>query len=310
MRIVFMGTPQFAVYTLKTLTESAHELVGVVTSADKPMGRGKKLGQSAVKQFAVEHNLTLFQPNNLKEPSLAKDLRVLNADIFIVVAFRMLPKSIWSIPKIGTFNLHASLLPNYRGAAPINWAIINNETETGVTTFFIDEKIDTGAILLKESITIEPQDNAGTLHDKLAILGAELTLRTLNHINNLNPIPQEQTGNEKKAPKLTKENTKIDWTKPLLYIHNQIRGLNPYPTAWAILKNGNSTLNIKIFKADIIYEKHSKSVGDVFIEDKKMKIAHIEGYLICEELQLPNKKRMKVSDLLNGFSFNDKPKLL
>lgn len=310
MRIVFLGTPLFAVYTLEAIHKSEHTIVGVVTSVDKPAGRGKKLRKSAVKQYAVKHNLPLFQPTNLKDTSIAKNLEDINADIFVVVAFRMLPKSIWSIPKKGTFNLHSSLLPNYRGAAPINWAIINNETQTGVTTFFIDDKIDTGAILLKEKISIEPTDNAGTLHDKLALLGASLTLKTLDAIDNLTPIPQKLTGSEKEAPKLVKENTKIDWAKPLVYIYNLIRGLSPYPAAWISIQNGDSTLNIKIFKAQLSYEEYSKAVGDIFIEDKKMKIVHSQGILVCEELQLPNKRRMKTSELLNGFSFAKEIKVL
>ena len=233
MRIVFMGTPQFAVYALHALNESEHDVVGVVTSDDKPAGRGKQLRKSAVKEYAVAEKLHLLQPENLKDSAFTKELEFLNADVFIIVAFRMLPKTVWSIPLKGTFNLHASLLPNYRGAAPINWAIINNETITGATTFYIDDKIDTGAILLKEELAIEPTETIGSLHDKLAPLGANLILKTLDYIaTNPTPKPQLLTGDEKEAPKLTKENTKIDWKQSLKYIDGLVRGLNPYPVAW------------------------------------------------------------------------------
>ena len=211
MRIVFMGTPIFAVNALKAIYESKHKVIGVVTSADKPAGRGKKLRQSAVKDYAAKEGLNLLQPENLKDIGFIDSLKNLKADIFVVVAFRMLPKSVWNIPTKGTFNLHASLLPNYRGAAPINWAIINNEISTGVTTFFIDDKIDTGKILLKKTIAINPKETVGSLHDKLAPIGASLILETIDYIEtNPSPVEQQLTGNEKEAPKLTKENTKID----------------------------------------------------------------------------------------------------
>ena len=311
MRIVFMGTPQFAVYALQALNESEHEVVGVVTSVDKPAGRGKQLRQSAVKEYAAAEKLTLLQPENLKDPVFTKELEVLNADVFIVVAFRMLPKTVWSIPPKGTFNLHASLLPNYRGAAPINWAIINNETTTGATTFYIDDKIDTGAILLKEELVIQPNETVGSLHDKLAPLGANLILKTLDYIaTNPTPKPQLLTGDEKEAPKLTKENTKIDWKHSLKYIDGLVRGLNPYPVAWLEIQNGESILKVKIFKATPSFEKHSFEIGKVHIDDKKIKIAHKEGMLIVEELQLPNKKRMQAQALLNGFTFENGAEVL
>ena len=306
MRIVFMGTPQFAVYALQALNESEHDVVGVVTSVDKPAGRGKQLRQSAVKE-----KLHLLQPENLKDSAFTKELEFLNADVFIIVAFRMLPKTVWSIPLKGTFNLHASLLPNYRGSAPINWAIINNETITGATTFYIDDKIDTGAILLKEELAIEPTETIGSLHDKLAPLGANLILKTLDYIaTNPTPKPQLLTGDEKEAPKLTKENTKIDWKQSLKYIDGLVRGLNPYPVAWLEIQNGESVLKVKIFKAIPIVEKHTLRIGNVFIEDKKIKIVHKEGILIVEELQLPNKKRMHAQALLNGFTFENGAEVL
>ena len=311
MRIVFMGTPQFAVYALQALNESKHDVVGVVTSVDKPAGRGKQLRQSAVKEYAVAEKLHLLQPENLKDSAFTKELEFLNADVFIIVAFRMLPKTVWSIPLKGTFNLHASLLPNYRGAAPINWAIINNETITGATTFYIDDKIDTGAILLKEELAIEPTETIGSLHDKLAPLGANLILKTLDYIaTNPTPKPQLLTGDEKEAPKLTKENTKIDWKQSLKYIDGLVRGLNPYPVAWLEIQNGESVLKVKIFQAIPIVEKHTLRIGNVFIEDKKIKIVHKEGILIVEELQLPNKKRMHAQALLNGFTFENGAEVL
>ena len=311
MRIVFMGTPQFAVYALQALNESEHDVVGVVTSVDKPAGRGKQLRQSAVKEYAVAEKLHLLQPENLKDSAFTKELEFLNADVFIIVAFRMLPKTVWSIPLKGTFNLHASLLPNYRGSAPINWAIINNETITGATTFYIDDKIDTGAILLKEELAIEPTETIGSLHDKLAPLGANLILKTLDYIaTNPTPKPQLLMGDEKEAPKLTKENTKFDWKQSLKYIDGLVRGLNPYPVAWLEIQNGESVLKVKIFKAIPIVEKHTLQIGNVFIEDKKIKIVHKEGILIVEELQLPNKKRMHAQALLNGFTFENGAEVL
>ena len=306
MRIVFMGTPQFAVYALQALNESEHEVVGVVTSVDKPAGRGKLLRQSAVKKYAAAEKICLHQPENLKDPAFIKELELLNADIFIIVAFRMLPKTVWRIPLKGTFNLHASLLPNYRGAAPINWAIINNETTTGATTFYIDDKIDTGAILLKEELVIEPTETFGSFHDKLAPLGANLIIKTLDYIEtNPTPIPQLLTGDEKEAPKLTKKNTKIDWKHSLKYIDGLVRGLNPYPVAWLEIQNGESVLKVKIFKVTPTFQTHNFEVGRIFIDDKKIKIAHKEGMLTLEELQLPNKKRMHAQALLNGFTFEN-----
>ena len=311
MRIVFMGTPIFAVNALKAIHESKHTIVGVVTSSDKPAGRGKKIRQSAVKDYAIGENLNLLQPENLKDKVFIDALKNLKADVFIVVAFRMLPKAVWNIPAKGTFNLHASLLPNYRGAAPINWAIINNETTTGVTTFFIDNNIDTGAVLLKETIAIKPKETVATLHDKLASLGASLILKTIEYITtNPTPIPQQLSGNEKEAPKLTKENTKIDWKKPLIHIDGLIRGLNPYPGAWTEIQNGPELLNVKIFKASYQSIEHDLKEGSVFDEDKKIKISHSEGILLVEEIQLPNKKRMDSQALLNGFSFKTAAKVL
>ena len=311
MRIVFMGTPIFAVNALKAIHESKHTIVGVVTSSDKPAGRGKKIRQSAVKDYAIGKNLNLLQPENLKDKVFIDALKNLKADVFIVVAFRMLPKAVWNIPAKGTFNLHASLLPNYRGAAPINWAIINNETTTGVTTFFIDNNIDTGAVLLKETIAIKPKETVATLHDKLASLGASLILKTIEYITtNPTPIPQQLSGNEKEAPKLTKENTKIDWNKPLKAIDALVRGLNPHPYAWTEIQNGTEQLKVKISRVTFDYLKHDYNLKNMIIEGKKIKIAHSEGILIIEELQLPNKKIMDSQSLLNGFNFKAGAKVL
>ncbi len=311
MKIVFMGTPLFAVYALEAIYQSDHEIVGVVTSVDKPAGRGKQLRQSEVKKFATKNDLNLLQPLNLKEEVFINDLKKLEADVFVVVAFRMLPKTVWNIPPKGTFNLHASLLPNFRGAAPINWAIIHNEKTTGVTTFFIDDEIDTGAILLKETISIEKNETAGSLHDKLAPLGAKLILKTLNHIMAERiAVQQKFLGSEKEAPKLTKENTKIKWEKPLLYIDGLIRGLNPFPTAWIEIQNGEEQLKMKIFKATLEIKKHTHRIGVLEIEDKKIRITHSEGFLIIDELQLPNKKKMNARALLNGYKFKKGSKVL
>tara|TARA_B100000767_G_scaffold176898_1_gene165260 strand:- start:174 stop:1094 length:921 start_codon:yes stop_codon:yes gene_type:complete len=306
-----MGTPLFAVYALQAIDESEHSIVGVVTNIDKPAGRGKKLQQSAVKEYAKYKGLNLFQPQNLKDPNFTDLLKKLKADIFVVVAFRMLPKSIWNIPRKGTFNLHASLLPNYRGAAPINWALINNETTTGLTTFYICDQIDTGAVLMKESIEIDSYDTFGTLHDKLAPSGSILVLKTIELLKtNPNPIKQELKGNEKNAPKLTKENTKIDWNKPLKAIDALVRGLNPHPYAWTEIQNGTEQLKVKISRVTFDYLKHDYNLKNMIIEGKKIKIAHSEGILIIEELQLPNKKIMDSQSLLNGFNFKAGAKVL
>ena len=241
LRIVFMGTPAFAVESLNQLIASDHQVVGVITAPDRPAGRGRKLQQSAVKQFAQEATIPVLQPTNLKDDIFIADLKALEGDLFVVVAFRMLPEIVWRLPKYGTFNLHASLLPQYRGAAPINWAIIHGETETGVTTFFIDEKIDTGAVIFQEKIMIDATDTAGSLHDKLMVLGSALILRTVDAIAQgaVTTTVQPKTENLKTAYKLNNENTKIDWEASPTTIVNRIRGLNPYPGAWCYLEDEN-----------------------------------------------------------------------
>ncbi|HEY9183710.1 MAG TPA: methionyl-tRNA formyltransferase [Salegentibacter sp.] len=312
LKIIFMGTPEFAVHCLKEILKNGFNIVGVITAPDRPAGRGRKLQQSAVKQFAVEHNLPVFQPINLKSEDFLMDLKRLRADIQVVVAFRMLPKVVWAMPKMGTFNLHASLLPQYRGAAPINWAIINGEKTTGVSTFFLDEKIDTGAMILQEEVAIDPEDTAGALHDKLMHKGAKLITKTLQQIEegNITSTPQPESLSLKEAPKLTKENTKIDWTQDLDKVYNHIRGLNPYPAAWCILKNNGEKLKVKIFNCKKEYAVHDLPNGTILIEDKNLKVALKKGFLKIEEIQLPGKRKMKVKDLLNGFKFSEEAKFL
>lgn len=300
-----MGTPGFAVTTLAAIHGSKHKIVGVVTTVDKPAGRGKKISTSAVKDYAVAQQLPLLQPSSLKDLSFVKDLQALEADVFVVVAFRMLPKVVWSIPPKGTFNLHASLLPAYRGAAPINWAIINQEKESGVTTFLIDEKIDTGNLLLQEKIQLEKGETAGSLHDKLAPLGGKVTIATLDALQKgIEAHPQLTNGTEKDALKLTKENTRIDWNKSLDEIEAHVNGLSPYPSAWTELCENEKTVRIKIYRVKVEMCSHDYPQQRIVIENKQMKVAHSQGFLYCESIQMPNKRRMEVKDLLNGYSFD------
>ncbi|SHG85994.1 methionyl-tRNA formyltransferase [Flavobacterium defluvii] len=311
LRIIFMGTPEFAVGILDTIIKNDYEVVGVITAADKPAGRGQKIKYSAVKEYALANNLTLLQPTNLKDESFLGELKALNANLQVVVAFRMLPKVVWEMPALGTFNLHASLLPNYRGAAPINWAIINGETKTGVTTFFIDDKIDTGAMILNSEIAIEPGENAGQLHDRLMNLGSTTVIDTLKVIEagNVTTTIQEDNDDIKTAYKLNKENCKIDWTKSGNEINNLIRGLSPYPAAWCFLKDKNEELNIKIYEAKFISDAHSYEAGSLLSNKKEIKIAIKDGFIQLLSLQLPGKKRMQVAELLNGITFSDSAKV-
>ncbi|WP_348810630.1 methionyl-tRNA formyltransferase [Flavobacterium maritimum] len=310
LRIVFMGTPEFAVGILDTIIKNNYEVVGVITAADKPAGRGQKIKYSAVKEYALANNLPLLQPTNLKDESFLTELKELNANLQIVVAFRMLPKVVWEMPELGTFNLHASLLPNYRGAAPINWAIINGETKTGVTTFFIDDKIDTGAMILSAETAIEPTENAGQLHDRLMHLGSKTVIETLTLIEkgNVPTTIQEDPVDIKTAYKLNKENCKIDWTKSALEINNLIRGLSPYPAAWCFFGDNNEEWNVKIYEAKIISEAHSKAIGSLICTKKEMKIAVENGYIQVLSLQFPGKKRMSTPELLNGITFSENAK--
>jgi methionyl-tRNA formyltransferase len=311
LRIVFMGTPEFAVGILDTIIKNNYEVVGVITAADKPAGRGQKLKYSAVKEYAVEHNLTLLQPLNLKDETFLAELKALNANLQIVVAFRMLPKVVWEMPSLGTFNLHASLLPNYRGAAPINWAIINGETKTGVTTFFIDDKIDTGAMILSSEIPIDETENAGNLHDRLMKLGSKTVIETLEMIEkgNISTVVQKDTADIKTAYKLNKENCKIDWTKSAQEINNLIRGLSPYPAAWCFFEDKNEEWNVKIYEAKIISEEHNQAVGSLICTKKEMKIAVKNGFIQILNLQFPGKKKMSTSELLNGIAFSAEAKV-
>lgn len=311
LRIIFMGTPEFAVGILDTIIKNNYDVVGVITAADKPAGRGQKIKYSAVKEYALANNLTLLQPTNLKDENFLAELKALNANLQIVVAFRMLPKVVWEMPSLGTFNLHASLLPNYRGAAPINWAIINGETKTGVTTFFIDDKIDTGAMILNSEIAIEPEETAGQLHDRLMHLGSTTVIDTLKIIENGNVTTTIQEDNDdiKTAYKLNKENCKIDWSKSGAEINNLIRGLSPYPASWCYLKDQNEELNIKIYEAKLLSESHSYETGKLISSKKEIKIAIKDGFIQLLSLQFPGKKRMLASELLNGVSFSDAAKV-
>lgn len=311
LRIIFMGTPEFAVGILDTIIKNNYDVVGVITAADKPAGRGQKIKYSAVKEYALANNLTLLQPTNLKDESFLAELKTLNANLQIVVAFRMLPKVVWEMPGFGTFNLHASLLPNYRGAAPINWAIINGEAKTGVTTFFIDDKIDTGAMILNSEIAIEPTENAGQLHDRLMHLGSQTVIDTLQVIEkgNVTTTIQEDNAEIKTAYKLNKENCKIDWTKSGNEINNLIRGLSPYPAAWCFLKDKNEELSIKIYEAKLTEEVHSYEIGSLISSKKEIKIAVQNGFIQLLSLQLPGKKRMQVAELLNGIVFSETAKV-
>jgi methionyl-tRNA formyltransferase len=308
LRIVFMGTPEFAVGILDTILKNNYEIVGVITAADKPAGRGQKIKYSAVKEYAIENNLTLLQPTNLKDEGFLSELKALNANLQIIVAFRMLPKVVWEMPKFGTFNLHASLLPNYRGAAPINWAIINGETKTGVTTFYIDDKIDTGAMILSSEIAIDEEENAGQLHDRLMVLGSETVLKTLQLIEagKVNPKIQENNDEIKTAYKLDKDNCKINWQQSGREIHNLIRGLSPYPVAWCSFKDNEQEWNVKIYESKIIDEEHSETVGKIIATKKELKIAVANGFIQILSLQFPGKKKMTASELLNGMSFSEK----
>jgi methionyl-tRNA formyltransferase len=312
LRIVFMGTPEFAVGILDTIIKNNYEVVGVITAADKPAGRGQKIKYSAVKEYALENNLTLLQPTNLKDEGFLAELKALNANLQIVVAFRMLPEVVWKMPELGTFNLHASLLPNYRGAAPINWAIINGDTKTGVSTFFIDDKIDTGAIILSAETEIEPDENVGQLHDRLMVLGSKTVLDTLTLIEkgNFSTIIQKETPEIKTAYKLNKENCKIDWTKSAIEIYNLIRGLNPYPSAWCYFNDNNEEWNVKIHDAKVILENHNYPIGSIICSKKEMKIAVEKGFIQVLSLQFPGKKKMNSAELLNGMTFSETAKVL
>jgi methionyl-tRNA formyltransferase len=309
LRVVFMGTPEFAVATLGALLMNEFNVVGVVTVPDKPAGRGRKMTKSAVKKFAEFSNLTpVLQPINLKDPEFINSLKKLSADLFVVVAFRMLPEEVWKMPPLGTINLHASLLPDYRGAAPINHAIINGETATGVTTFFIDDKIDTGNILLREKVQIFPTDNAGDLHDRLMKQGALLVIKTIaaiteNKVQILSQTKLIDKGKPPKiAPKIHRNDCIIDWNNEPVKIHNLIRGLSPYPCARSCFKSDSVNISFKIFESQPIIEKHSYKTGIIFSDGKHyIRISCRNGFISIGSLQLEGKKRMSTVEFLRGF---------
>ncbi len=301
-----MGTPQFAVESLKRIYESKnHEIVGVVTATDKPAGRGQKLSPSPIKEFSLEHQLFLMQPEKLNSESFLETLQSLKADVFVVVAFRMLPEVVWQMPKMGTVNLHSSLLPQYRGAAPINWAIINGETKTGVSTFFIEQKMDMGNIIDQEEVLIDESMNAGTLHDKLMILGADLLLKTLDSISkgNFKNIPQQnlEKGEIKEAFKIFKETCKIDWNKDVTTIHNLIRGLSPYPSAYSLIQIDQEILSVKIFESKIIETTSTLEIGTTNTDGKSfINVNCGSGSLTIVSIQIQGKSRLKITEFLNG----------
>ena len=305
-----MGTPEFAVGILDTIIKNNYEVVGVITAADKPAGRGQKIKYSAVKEYALEHQLHLLQPTNLKDEEFLSELKSLNANLQVVVAFRMLPEVVWKLAKLGTFNLHASLLPNYRGAAPINWAIINGETKTGVTTFFIDDKIDTGAMILSKETPISISENAGVLHDRLMDLGCAAVTETLSLIEKglVQTTIQEDSSEIKTAYKLNKDNCKIDFTKSGIEIYNLIRGLSPYPSAWCTILDRDNEWSVKMYEAKLVLENHNNAIGSILTTKKEMKIAVQEGYLEIASLQFPGKKRMTTAELLNGMTLSAEAK--
>jgi len=310
LRIVYMGTPNFAVEPLKVLVEGGYQVVCVVTMPDKPAGRGMKLQISPVKKYALSQNLPLLQPEKLKDPFFLKELKAFRADLQIVVAFRMLPEVVWAMPSMGTFNLHASLLPQYRGAAPINWAVMNGEKETGVTTFLLQHEIDTGDLLFQEKIGIGPDENMGSVHDRLMELGGRMVLKTVNammdgsvHTCSQNVMISDKTA-LKPAPKLFKENIRVDWTCGCVQIHDFIRGLSPFPVAWSELHSSEGEiLGVKIFEAGYVLGSHELVPGTLVTDRKKeLKVAANDGFVILKRLQLAGRKALETGDFLRGFS--------
>ena len=317
LRIVFMGTPEFAVESLRVLVENNYNVVGVITMPDKPAGRGHKIQYSAVKSYALTQNLPLLQPDKLKDEDFHKELKAWKADLQIVVAFRMLPEVVWNMPRLGTFNLHASLLPQYRGAAPINWAIMNGDKETGATTFFLTHEIDTGKIILQEKLPIGDSDNVGKIHDELMVMGAQLVKRTVDLLleGKTDAIPQDQFfKNEeelKPAPKIFKETCRIDWNQSIEKIYNHIRGLSPHPAAWTKLYSiGKDPIIVKVYKSDYVKNEEQQNTnrrynGKILIDNRSLKVKLKAGYIIVTELQFPDKKKMDITSFLNGYTFNE-----
>ncbi len=312
LRIVYMGTPDFAVESLRCLVEGGYNVVGVITMPDKPAGRGHKLQFSPVKQYALEHSLPLLQPEKLKDEAFVEALREWKADLQIVVAFRMLPEVVWNMPRLGTFNLHASLLPQYRGAAPINWAVINGDTETGITTFFLRHEIDTGEVIQQVRIPIADTDDVGIVHDKLMMLGGKLVTETVDAILNdaVKPIPQEEmavVGELRPAPKIFKDTCRIDWNQPVKRIYDFIRGLSPYPAAWSeLVQPDGETVVMKIFETEKIIQSHQLTPGTLLTDGKTyIHVAAADGIIGICALQLPGKKRLKTDELLRGFRLTE-----
>lgn len=313
LRIVYMGTPDFAVEALRQLVEGGYNVVGVITMPDKPAGRGHKMQYSPVKQYALERNLPLLQPEKLKDEAFVEALCAWKADLQIVVAFRMLPEVVWNMPRLGTFNLHASLLPQYRGAAPINWAVINGDTETGITTFFLKHEIDTGEVIQQVRVPIADTDNVEVVHDKLMMLGGKLVVETVDDILNgtVKSIPQEEmtvVGELRPAPKIFKETCRIDWNQPVKKVYDFIRGLSPYPAAWTELINSEGeAVVMKVFESEKINETHDLTPGTIVTDGKKyIKVAVPDGFVSILSLQLPSKKRLQTDELLRGFHLTDK----
>ena len=312
LRIVYMGTPDFAVESLRCLVEGGYNVVGVITMPDKPAGRGHKLQFSPVKQYALEQNLPLLQPEKLKDEAFVEALREWKADLQIVVAFRMLPEVVWNMPRLGTFNLHASLLPQYRGAAPINWAVINGDTETGITTFFLRHEIDTGEVIQQVRIPIADTDDVGIVHDKLMMLGGKLVTETVDAILNdaVKPIPQEEmavVGELRPAPKSFKDTCRIDWNQSVKRIYDFIRGLSPYPAAWSeLLQPDGEAVVMKIFETEKIIQSHQLTPGTLLTDGKTyIHVAATNGFIGIRVLQLPGKKRLKTDELLRGFRLTE-----
>jgi len=306
-----MGTPEFAVESLQALVEGGYNVVGVITMPDKPAGRGYKLQASPVKEYALSQNLPLLQPEKLKDPLFLDALKDWKADLQIVAAFRMLPEVVWNMPRLGTFNLHASLLPQYRGAAPIHWAIINGETETGVTTFFLTHEIDTGQIIYQKKIPIEATDNAGTVHDKLMRLGANLVIKTVNDVfsHSIKPISQSEMVTDERelklAPKIFKETCRINWNKTIGEIHDFVRGLSPYPSAWSDLTTPTGEMfSLKIFETEKIYQTHELPPGTIVSDGKNfMDVSAMDGFIRLKSIQQTGKKRMAIEEFLRGRRF-------
>jgi methionyl-tRNA formyltransferase len=299
LRIIFMGTPEFAVPSLEILISNGYQVVAVITAPDKPAGRGMLMQQSAVKKFALEHQLNILQPSNLKDPLFVEELKNLTPDLQIVVAFRMLPDVVWQLPRIGTFNLHGSLLPQYRGAAPINWAIMNGEKETGVTTFFLHHEIDTGNIILQEKMLIDEKETAGSLHDRMKVTGAQLVLKTVQTLlTGTYPLIKQQENKElKRAPKIYTEDCNIQWNRQTVSIYNQIRGLSPYPAAFTYLAGKN----LKIFSAEKVIMAHSIKPGEIETDGKTfLHFAACDGFIAALDVQLQGKKKMSIQEFLRG----------